>query len=118
MVLINDSYEYETIHLYQRCRSQWINTFPSSIISAHPHVAWLSRLSEQFPNKPFVNRALMNGLDIPVLGKILQKKVKPRECYSYWNRFYPGFGVSCRDLPADDVTNRVKKSCPKRSLKR
>ncbi|MBV7337970.1 sulfotransferase [Chloroflexi bacterium TSY] len=82
------------------------------LFSAHPHVAWLSRLSEQFPKQPVVNRYLMNGLDIPAIGKILQKKVKPRECYSFWNHYYPGFGVSCRDLTAHDVTNRVKKRLP------
>lgn len=75
------------------------------ILSAHPRVSWLSRFCDEHPENPVWNRLLMRGLDLPVLGDYLASRVDPGEAYAFWDHYYPGFSVPCRDLVAGDVTN-------------
>jgi len=76
----------------------------------HPQVSWLSRLCDKYPDKPSVNRCLMNALDYPVIGNYLQEKTYPEECYKFWGRYCKGFNTPCRDLLREDVTEKTKRA--------
>jgi omega-hydroxy-beta-dihydromenaquinone-9 sulfotransferase len=78
------------------------------IFARHPNVVWLSRLSDTYPERPEVNRRLMRGLDVPLLGPALFARFDPGECYPFWDHFYQGFSLPFRDLRADDVTPRAR----------
>lgn len=77
------------------------------LFAHHPNVVWLSRLSDAYPTRPEVNRRLMRGLDLPMLGPLLYSRFDPGECYPFWDHFYPGFSLPFRDLGEDDVTPPV-----------
>jgi hypothetical protein len=78
------------------------------ILSKHPHLAWLSRLNNDFPEKPAVNRLFMKAIDLPLIGKMLTSVAHPAECSSFWDYYCKGFRRPCRDLTADDVTNKPR----------
>jgi len=73
------------------------------MIRCHPALAWLSRWADKYPSKIWRNRLIMQGIDIPVLGKMLRRRVSPGECYNFWETHIRGFRRPCRDLTADDV---------------
>jgi hypothetical protein len=79
------------------------------LLSFHPHVAWLSRLSNRFPNQPKYDYWLMRSFDLPLIGQLLKRQFNPSEGYFFWQRYAPGFRQPFRDLTAQDVTNREKK---------
>jgi hypothetical protein len=79
------------------------------MLCEHPGLAWTSHLCNFFPAQPVVNRALMYAIDIPVIGKVLKNKIKPVETYMFWDHYFPGFSLPCRDLVASDVSVRIKK---------
>jgi hypothetical protein len=55
----------------------------------------------------------MKGLDYPVVGELLQRRIKPGESYSFWEHHCTGFSAPYRDLVAADVTDRTKKHLPR-----
>ncbi|MFQ5964716.1 MAG: sulfotransferase, partial [Candidatus Scalinduaceae bacterium] len=57
-----------------------------------------------------LNRLLMKAIDYPIIGKYLEGKINPHECYRLWEYHCKGFGQPCRDLLPDDVTRKTKKS--------
>lgn len=90
-----------------RCGS----TIFHQVISHHPQVAWLSRYCDTRPSKPHLNRRAMQALDLPLVTPYVRRLVYPVEAYSFWNYYTMGaFERPCRDLCAEDVTMRVKKS--------
>jgi len=50
----------------------------------------------------------MRALDLPLLGRLVAKRIKPSEAYPFWNHYYGGFGRPCRDLEARDLSPRAK----------
>lgn len=74
------------------------------LFANHPNVAWLSRLSREYPGRPWLNSLLMRSLSFPVFGKLFRQRFEPSEAYPYWDRMCPGFSNPCRDLLAEDVT--------------
>ncbi len=88
------------------------------MLAEHPHLAWLpGRVSSTFPDRLGLSRLVMKGLDFPVVGEILQRKVKPGESYPFWERHCKGFSAPYRDLVAADVTDRTKKHVPRTMAK-
>lgn len=89
----------------------------------HSQVAWLSKLCDVFPKQAWLNTTLMSSIDSPLLGAItknfiIEKKIiKPSEAYNFWEQNCTGFSRPCRDLYAEDVTNKKKKELDKFSLK-
>ncbi|HWP02370.1 MAG TPA: sulfotransferase [Gemmatimonadaceae bacterium] len=83
------------------------------VLSAHPAVAWLSRLSDLCPSRPSWTRCQMRVLDVPILGSVFQRIYEPSEAYRFWDYHCRGFSVPCRDLRADDVTERVRVHLPR-----
>jgi omega-hydroxy-beta-dihydromenaquinone-9 sulfotransferase len=79
------------------------------LLSKHPNLAWLpGALCSRFPRKPGLHNLFTSGLDYPVLGKVLEERIKPGECYPFWEHQCKGFSKPYRDLVASDVTRRAK----------
>jgi hypothetical protein len=78
------------------------------MLSKHSNLAWLSGLCERYPDRPEINRFLMKSLDFPVIAKLLQKTIIPRECALFWEHHCKGFLTPCRDLLSTDVTHKNK----------
>ncbi|MCZ6680911.1 MAG: sulfotransferase [Candidatus Poribacteria bacterium] len=79
------------------------------LLSQHPGVAWLSGLCDRFPRKPRINRLLMQAIDLPLIGLLLERRYRPSESYLFWQEYARGFPRPFRDLVAADVTEREKK---------
>ena len=88
------------------------------MLSEHPHLAWLpGRICAKFPERLELSRLLMEGLDYPVAGELLRRRLQPGECYPFWEHHCKGFSAPYRDLVAADVTNRTKKHIPRTMAK-
>jgi hypothetical protein len=74
------------------------------IIARHPNVAWLSKLSRDYPGHPWLNRMWMQWHGHMVVDKLVGRRFGPAEAYPFWNLNCPGFSNPCRDLLAEDVT--------------
>jgi hypothetical protein len=74
------------------------------IFANHPNVAWPSELSRQYPDRIWLNRNLMRLRSVPILDRLLGRKLGPSEAYPFWDRCCPGFSNPYRDLLASDVT--------------
>lgn len=80
------------------------------LLSEHPRLAWLpGALCRRFPQKPELQNIFNRGLDYPILGRILEERVKPGECYPFWEHYCKGFSAPYRDLVASDVTEKMKR---------
>lgn len=55
----------------------------------------------------------MKGLDYPVVGELLRRRIKPGESYSFWEHHCKGFSAPYRDLVGADVTDKTKKHIPR-----
>jgi len=55
---------------------------------------------------------LMRLIDMPVIGSLLSRQYDPGESYGFWDYYYRGFSVPCRDLVAGDVTPSAAKQLP------
>jgi sulfotransferase family protein len=73
------------------------------ILARHPDVVWLSKLSRDYPNHPWLNRMLMRFRSLAIVDRLLTKKLGPAEAYPFWDLNCPGFSNPCRDLVAEDV---------------
>lgn len=80
----------------------------------HPEVSWVSKILDVMPRAERLNAAVLEGLDKPVLSKLLNRALiepghlKPSEAYNYWERIAPGFSEPFRDLLAADLTERTR----------
>lgn len=80
----------------------------------HPQVSWVSKILDVAPSAEAANRAVLRGLDLPVIGSALSRfliepgRLKPSEAYAYWERIAPGFSEPFRDLVAADLTERTR----------
>ena len=80
------------------------------LLSKHPKLAWLpGALCGRFPHKPELQNFFNRGLDYPILGKVLEERIKPGECYPFWEYHCKGFSAPYRDLVASDVTEKTKR---------
>lgn len=83
-------------------------TIFNQMFSEHPNLAWLTRLTSDFPSKLFLNRYFMRAIDYPLVGGILKKLSYRGEFYGFLDYYCNGFSAPCRDLFAEDVTNPTK----------
>jgi len=75
------------------------------LLCGHPEVAWLpGALLNRFPGRVGLARAVMRAVDYPLVGGVLERRLRPAECYPFWERLSRGFSSPCRDLVAGDVT--------------
>ena len=80
------------------------------LLCKHPNLAWLpSAVCNRFPRNPELYNLFTRGLDYPVLGRVLEERIAPGECYPFWEHHYRGFSTPYRDLVASDVTERARK---------
>src|SRR5688572_27372162 len=79
------------------------------MFAKHPHVAWLSSLAHGFPDRPELNKRLMQLRGSPIIDRLMGKHFGPSEAYPFWERNCPGFSNPYRDLVANDVTPAVAK---------
>lgn len=78
------------------------------ILSNHQDLVWLSqRICNRYPDKPELNRRLMDAINVPVVGRLLRRYFEPGECYPYWDTLFRGFSSAYRDLNSQDVTHNV-----------
>lgn len=87
------------------------------MFARHPQLAWFSSyprlvrtlmLHRFYNHKIWLHKSAMIAIDLPVVGKYIDRRITTAENYRLWNSLYPGFGTPCRDLVASDVTNPVK----------
>ncbi|HJR16192.1 MAG TPA: sulfotransferase [Gemmatimonadales bacterium] len=79
------------------------------LLALHPNLMWLSGLSEQFPERPALNRWAVTAVGNPLVRRLLARRIKPGENYGFWYTHAYGFAEPGRDLVGDDVTPRVRK---------
>jgi len=79
------------------------------LLSNHSDIFYLSDLCDRFPSRPKFNQILMKAIDVPLLGRPLLHRYPPGECYTYWDRLFPGFSTPCRDLVAADLTAKGRR---------
>jgi hypothetical protein len=79
------------------------------LFAAHPQLMWLSGFSQRYPTKPAWNRWAVTAMGNPLLRRVLGDKIRPGECYNFWDTYAYGFSEPCRDLVRSDVTPLVKK---------
>jgi omega-hydroxy-beta-dihydromenaquinone-9 sulfotransferase len=88
------------------------------MLSEHPHLAWLpGRISSRFPEKLTLGRLVMKGLDYPLLGELLKRRIRPGESYPFWEHHCKGFSAPYRDLLAADVTDKARSHLPRTMAK-
>lgn len=77
------------------------------LLGYHPRVGWMSQLCDKYPHKPQRNRRVLSAMRLPFVGPLLRRRYEPRECYAFFDAFYPGFSAPLRDLTAADLTQRA-----------
>ena len=88
------------------------------MLSEHPHLAWLpGRISSTFPERLELSRLVMKGIDYPLLGEALKRRIKPGESYAFWEHHRKGFSAPYRDLLAADVTEKDRSHLPRTMAK-
>jgi hypothetical protein len=88
------------------------------MLSEHPHLAWLpGRMSSRFPERLELGRLVMKGLDYPLLGQLLKRRIRPGESYPFWEHHCKGFSAPYRDLLAADVTDKARSHLPRTMAK-
>jgi hypothetical protein len=88
-------------------------TLIHTMLSIHPNVNWLSLLCGKFPERPYLNRWLMSGIDVPMLNLYLKYRFVPLENYAFWDFYFAGFSKPSRDLVALDVSERTRRTLRK-----
>jgi len=79
------------------------------LLATHPQLMWLSGFAERYPRRLAWNRWAVTAMGNPVLRALLGERIRPSECYAFWDTYAYGFSEPCRDLVRADVTPRVKK---------
>ena len=79
------------------------------LLATHPAVMWLSALCDRYPDNPGPNRFAVSALGNPMVRRLLGRRIRPGECYRFWDRHAYGFSSPCRDLVRGDLTARVKR---------
>ena len=84
------------------------------MLSEHPHLAWVpGRICATFPERLELSRLFMKGLDYPLVGELLKRRIKPGESYTFWEHHCKGFSAPYRDLVAADVTDKTRSHLPR-----
>src|SRR5215210_736304 len=78
------------------------------LLARHPQMMWLSGFCNEYPTKPAWNRWAVTAMGNPLLHRLLGERIRPAECYEFWDEFAYGFSEPCRDLVRTDVSARVK----------
>jgi omega-hydroxy-beta-dihydromenaquinone-9 sulfotransferase len=79
------------------------------LLATHPQLMWLSGFSLKYPTKPTWNKWAVEAMGNPLLRRLFGERIRPGECYRFWDTYAYGFSEPCRDLVRTDVTTRVKK---------
>lgn len=88
------------------------STMFHELVSFHPETAWLSGLNDRFPDRPEINRAYLQSVDLPVVGDRARTAITPGEAFVFWEHHCRGFRRPCRDLVADDLTESSRRTMP------
>jgi omega-hydroxy-beta-dihydromenaquinone-9 sulfotransferase len=79
------------------------------LLATHPQLMWLSGFSLRYPTRPTWNKWAVEAMGNPLLRRVFGERIRPGECYRFWDTYAYGFSEPCRDLVRTDVTARVKK---------
>ena len=77
-----------------RCGS----TIVHEMFTHHPRVAFLSGACQRWPGTPRYNRLAMKLIDVPLLARVVRRKLSPAEHWEFWDHHIRGFGAPFRDL--------------------
>lgn len=77
------------------------------LLGYHPNIGWMSQLCDKYPRQPQRNRQVLAAMRLPLVGSLLRRRFEPRECYTFFDTFFPGFSAPIRDLTAADLTRRA-----------
>lgn len=80
------------------------------MLSRHSQFSWLSGFCAKWPEKPILNRTLMQMIEFPFIGRKLRDRFRPDECYQYWDNCCLGFRSPFRDLVESDLTTKNQKA--------
>lgn len=82
------------------------------LLARHPRLAWMSRLNDDFPRLPGLNRIIMEGLDLQPFSFLFRRTVRAGECYDFWEHYIPGFRRPTRDLTGEDYFEEHSRIIP------
>lgn len=82
-----------------RCGS----TLVHRMLACHPRLAWLSQVSDRYPDRPKRTRLALRLLDLPGARSLLNTVLDPSEAYLFWEHYCPGFSSPFRDLTEADL---------------
>ena len=68
------------------------------VLAKRADLMWLSGFCDRFPARPQWNRMAVSAAGHPLLGRLVDWKVQPGECYDFWDYYAYGFSEPCRDL--------------------
>jgi hypothetical protein len=52
---------------------------------------------------------MLQMVQVPGFKQLIRQRIRPDECYNYWDYMFPGFRRPFRNLTAEDVTPRIRK---------
>lgn len=84
------------------------STFFANLFTDHPELAYPTRLSQRYPDRPDIHRAAMVAIDLPLVAGPLRRRLPLEEAYPFWEHHAPGFSEPFRDLRAGDVTDAAR----------
>ncbi|MCI0711454.1 MAG: sulfotransferase [Chloroflexi bacterium] len=82
------------------------------LLVKHPRVAWTSGITDHYPHNLSYHRLMLTLLDVPLVGKLVERRFPAGEVYNFWENHVRGFRRPYRDLTSDDVTAAVKRDLP------
>lgn len=75
----------------------------------HSQLAWLSRFADDYPDKKWLNDAVLWAFGATPFSDWIARKLPPREGWKYWDAHFSGFSEPFRDLTADDVSPYINR---------
>jgi len=78
------------------------------VFSQYKKLSGLSLFANNSPGNFKKHKLFMRGIDIPIIGPILQEKYTVHEGYNFWDYYFKGFSTPCRDLAEEDLSIRSK----------
>lgn len=80
------------------------------ILSHHPQLSFLTPVASYYPRRLYLNRWMLRCRYLPGGHRVPGAYTQLSEAYNFWEEYAQGFSNPCRDLTAQDVTERKARS--------